>query len=162
MRESWGLSGPQYAEMLGWAAQLHEIGQAISHSQYHKHGAYLVRNSDLSGFSYQEQATLAALARGHRRKFPQAAFGALPEVSEVPARRLCISLRLAVLLHRERQAAAQLPAIRIDPSYSRLSVMFPDGWLDDNPLTSADLEQETQYLKEAEFELAFSRSGSIR
>ncbi|MDE2618102.1 MAG: exopolyphosphatase, partial [Burkholderiales bacterium] len=27
---------------LGWAAQLHEIGSAISHSDYHKHGAYIL------------------------------------------------------------------------------------------------------------------------
>ena len=154
--ERWGLSGAQYADMLGWAAQLHEIGQAISHTQYHKHGAYLIGNSDLSGFSYQEQATLAALVRGHRRKFPRAAFGALPEVSELPARHLCILLRLAVLLHRERQAATELPDIRIAASDACLEMVFPQGWLIDNPLTSADLEQEAKYLKEADFELRFS------
>ncbi len=154
--ESWGLSGPHYADMLGWAAQLHEIGQAVSHTQYHKHGAYLILNSDLSGFSYQEQATLAALVRGHRRKFPRSVFGALPEVSELPARRLCILLRLAVLLHRERQAATELPVIRIDPEDACLRILFPDGWLDDNPLTTADLEQEGKYLRAAGFELQFA------
>lgn len=151
--ESWGLSGSQYADMLGWAAQMHEIGQAISHTQYHKHGAYLIGNSDLSGFSYQEQATLAALVRGHRRKFPRAAFSALPEVSEAPAKRLCILLRLAVLLHRERQGATELPVIRVEPGESSLRVIFPEGWLNDNPLTYADLEQEAKYLKGAGFEL---------
>ncbi len=154
--ESWALSGAQYADMLGWAAQLHEIGQVISHTQYHKHGAYLIGNSELSGFSYQEQATLAALVRGHRRKFPRSVFGALPQVSERPAKQLCVLLRIAVLLHRERQPAADLPAIRVDADDSGLFILFPEGWLSDNPLTSADLTQEARYLSQAGFELRFS------
>jgi exopolyphosphatase/guanosine-5'-triphosphate,3'-diphosphate pyrophosphatase len=31
---------------LAWAAQLHEIGTQISHSEYHKHGAYILDNAD--------------------------------------------------------------------------------------------------------------------
>jgi exopolyphosphatase/guanosine-5'-triphosphate,3'-diphosphate pyrophosphatase len=151
--ESWDLSDLQYTDMLGWAARLHEIGLAISHSQYHKHGAYFLDNSDLSGFSYQEQAILAALVRGHRRKFPKAVFSALPEVSEAPAKRLCILLRLAVLLHRDRQAATQLPTVRLEPGESSLDVMFPEGWLSENPLTRTDLEREARYLRDAGFEL---------
>jgi len=58
---SWALDDPQYPLMLAWAARLHEIGASVSHSQYQKHGAYLLCNSDLSGFSLREQAVL-----GHR------------------------------------------------------------------------------------------------
>ncbi|MEO6697727.1 MAG: exopolyphosphatase, partial [Gammaproteobacteria bacterium] len=47
-----------YQAMLGWSARLHEIGLAVSHSQYHKHGAYLVEHSDMPGFSRQEQQLL--------------------------------------------------------------------------------------------------------
>ncbi len=151
--ESWDLDEPQYLDMLSWATQLHEIGQSISHTQYHKHGAYFIEHSDLSGFSLQEQATLAALVRGHRRKFPKAVFSALPEVSAAPAKLLCILLRLAVLLHRDRQSAKQLPPIRLEAGRNRLDVRFPDGWLDSNPLTQADLELEQAYLKDAAFEL---------
>ena len=151
--ESWDLDDPQYLDMLSWATQLHEIGQSISHTQYHKHGAYFIEHSDLSGFSLQEQATLAALVRGHRRKFPKAVFSALPEVSAAPAKLLCILLRLAVLLHRDRQSAKQLPPIRLEAGRNRLDVRFPDGWLDSNPLTQADLELEQAYLKDAAFEL---------
>ena len=151
--ESWDLDDPQYLDMLSWATQLHEIGQSISHTQYHKHGAYFIEHSDLSGFSLQEQATLAALVRGHRRKFPKAVFSALPEVSAAPAKLLCILLRLAVLLHRDRQSAKQLPPVRLEAGRHRLDVRFPDGWLDSNPLTQADLELEQAFLKDAAFEL---------
>ncbi|MFN7506344.1 MAG: exopolyphosphatase, partial [Limnobacter sp.] len=40
--------------MLRWAAQLHEIGLSISHSDHHKHGAYILDNADVMGFSQPE------------------------------------------------------------------------------------------------------------
>lgn len=63
--------------MLAWAARLHEAGLTISHSLYHKHGGYLVRNADLLGFSTSEQQRLAVLVRAHRRKFPGESFDVL-------------------------------------------------------------------------------------
>src|SRR5690606_19663287 len=85
--------------MLGWAARLHEIGLTIAHSQHHVHGAYILANSDIPGFSQQEQRFLAALVRTHRRKVPAAAFDALPERLLTPAMRLAALLRLAVVFH---------------------------------------------------------------
>ena len=65
----WHIDEVEHSELLAWAARLHEIGLAVAHSSFHKHGAYLVANSDLSGFSRQQQLVLAALIRGHRRRF---------------------------------------------------------------------------------------------
>ncbi|MEE2939496.1 MAG: Ppx/GppA phosphatase family protein, partial [Planctomycetota bacterium] len=42
-------------QLLGWAALLHTIGFAVSHSGYHKHGAYLAEHADLAGFSRQDR-----------------------------------------------------------------------------------------------------------
>lgn len=53
---------------LGWAAQLHEIGSQISHSDYHKHGAYILDNADAMGFSLTELHKLSLLVLGHRGK----------------------------------------------------------------------------------------------
>jgi exopolyphosphatase/guanosine-5'-triphosphate,3'-diphosphate pyrophosphatase len=153
--EAWGLEDPQSADMLGWAAHLHEIGLSISHSQYQKHGAYIVEKSDLSGFSLQEQMVLAALLRGHRRKLPQAIFDALPEHCPEPAFRLCVLLRLAVLMHRSHETT-DLPSMALTAGKARLELSFPQGWLDTNPLTVADLQRETKYLKAAGFTLNIS------
>jgi exopolyphosphatase/guanosine-5'-triphosphate,3'-diphosphate pyrophosphatase len=53
---------------LTWAAQLHEIGSHISHSDYHKHGAYILDNTDAMGFALTELHKLSLLVLGHRGK----------------------------------------------------------------------------------------------
>ena len=58
---------------LQWAAQLHEIGISIAHSGYHKHGAYILANADMPGFSRMDQALLARLVRDAAWRPEQAA-----------------------------------------------------------------------------------------
>jgi exopolyphosphatase/guanosine-5'-triphosphate,3'-diphosphate pyrophosphatase len=149
---AWNLPHDEYADMLSWAASLHEVGLTVAHSQYQKHGAYLLENSDLSGFSRQEQGILAALVRGHRRKFPLAYFTALPDAVTAPAIRLCVILRMAALLHRSRDEAT-LPDIEVSGAPGSLTLVFPAGWLREHPLTRAELKREKQYLKPAGIKL---------
>jgi len=153
--ESWQLRDEGARSVLGWAARLHEIGLAIAHNQYHKHAAYLLENSDMPGFSRQEQKMLALLARAHRRKFPMGLFKALPAQESVRLLRLAILLRLAVLLCRSR-TDFEMPTLVITTCEKGLNLRFPDSWLNEHPLTTADLEQETQYLAEAKVALQFS------
>jgi exopolyphosphatase/guanosine-5'-triphosphate,3'-diphosphate pyrophosphatase len=150
----WGLSQEEDGRMLAWAASLHEIGLSISHGQYHKHSGYLLTYLDMPGFARGEQQQLAALARGHRRKFPLEVFNALPPDAAAKIRHLCLILRLAVLLHRGR-SDVELPAIEVEPLDYGLRLRFPEGWLDAFPLTRADLEQEAAYLKAAGLKLKF-------
>jgi exopolyphosphatase/guanosine-5'-triphosphate,3'-diphosphate pyrophosphatase len=151
---AWTLEFEEHEAMLAWAAQLHEIGLAISHNQYHKHGAYVLFNSDLPGFSQQEQSLLGALVRGHRRKFPNDEFDSLPAEEVIPARRLCVLLRLAVALRRSRSAQA-MPRFTIKVTSHRIQLEFPAQWLDCHALTRADLEEEARYLRDAGFDLDF-------
>ncbi|CAK0774741.1 Exopolyphosphatase [Gammaproteobacteria bacterium] len=140
----------EHRHMLSWAALLHELGLTIAHSGYHRHGAYVVANSDMPGFSRPEQQFLGALIRGHRRRLPMELFEALPEGYFEVGWRLCVILRLAVLLHHSRNHSA-LPKVglRFKPEKRSLRLSFPEGWLDCNPLTRADLEGEVSYLKAA-------------
>jgi exopolyphosphatase/guanosine-5'-triphosphate,3'-diphosphate pyrophosphatase len=150
----WSLSQRSHALMLSWAARLHEIGVMVSHSQYQKHGAYLLRNADLAGFTRQEQAVLAALVLGHRRKFPVQEFLGLPRGIQDCARRLCVILRLAVLLHRGRSPATK-PNPELQAEGETLSLGFPDQWLQDHPLAQLELEQEGILLGAAGITLGF-------
>ena len=153
---AWGLDhGEDEEQLLGWAARLHEAGLFVSHNQYHKHGAYLLANGDMSGFSRQAQTMLSSLVRGHRRKFPAAVFEEqLAPADARCARRLCVLLRLSVVLNRAR-ADHFLPGIEAKAEGDALTVAFPPGWLDAHPLTRADLEQEQAYLAAAGVGLRF-------
>jgi exopolyphosphatase/guanosine-5'-triphosphate,3'-diphosphate pyrophosphatase len=150
----WALHDPDHPQMLAWAARLHEIGVMVAHSQYQKHGAYLLRNADLAGFSRQEQTVLAALVLGHRRKFPVQEFTTLPKSEQNSARRLCVILRLAVLLHRSRSAVSK-HSPRLQADGERLALRFPDDWLAQHPLTQLELEQEAERLATAGVILTF-------
>jgi exopolyphosphatase/guanosine-5'-triphosphate,3'-diphosphate pyrophosphatase len=146
--DAWGLDDPEYAHLLAWGSRLHEIGLIVSHNSFHKHGAYILANADMPGFSRNQQAILAALVRGHRRKFPLESFAPLGETVQTAATRLCVLLRLAVLLHRGRSAGGK-PWIRVAVEGSSLHVRFPEGWLEEHPLTRAEMDTEAGYLQAA-------------
>jgi exopolyphosphatase / guanosine-5'-triphosphate,3'-diphosphate pyrophosphatase len=84
---------------LDWAAQLHEIGSHISHSDYHKHGAYILDNADAPGFALPETHRLSLLVLGHRGKLRK-----LEADFEDPVFVLqLLCLRLAVILCHARR-----------------------------------------------------------
>ena len=151
---AWGLDddNDKQANMLCWAARVHEVGLDIAHNQYHKHGAYLIEHADLAGFSRQEQQALALLVRGHRRNLPSAE--RLSEIGEeaVTLLRLCMLLRLAILYHHIR-GNQTMPELQVEAGETHLDLHFPDGWLDANPLTQADFAQEAQFWAKAGYTL---------
>jgi len=152
LARSWQLSGSQFRRLLVWAACLHEVGLDIAHARYHHHGGYVVANSDLPGFVQLEQKLLASLVTLHRRKLDDPFLDELPSTWHAPAFKLIVLLRLAVLLNRSR-SPSDLPTIGLVPGKDSLELRFPARWLDDNPLTAADLAQETEWLASRGFEL---------
>lgn len=142
-------------QFLDWAAELHEIGHDIAHSQYHKHGAYIIENGDLAGFSRQDQLILSSIIRYHRRKFSPTRFAELHEPWDNDASFLTLILRLAVLLHRNRDEHT-LPDVNVAITKHKIRLHFPITWLNQAPLTHADLLQEADYLKAAGIKLDFS------
>lgn len=140
--DAWSLD-PDDAQMLSWAARLHEIGLAIAHNGYHTHGAYLLEHSDIAGFSRQEQQMLAALVRGHRRHVGKHAFDALPERLLTPARRLTALLRLAVLLHRSHDPDP-IAQLELHAEGNDLTLSLAPEHLATRPLLHADLLAEVE------------------
>lgn len=151
----WRLNS-HHRRWLAWAAGLHEIGLAISHSKYHQHGAYLLRQGDLAGFSRQEQAAMAALVAGHRRNLNLPVNGEIPDRELIPLSRLCVLLRLAVLLNRGRAGTppGAVPALSVHGNH--LTLAFPDNWLSAHPLSRLDLEREAGLLEQAGITLEFT------
>jgi exopolyphosphatase/guanosine-5'-triphosphate,3'-diphosphate pyrophosphatase len=155
---AWQLSDKRFRQLLVWAALLHEVGLDIAHARYHHHGGYLIANSDLPGFVRLEQQLVARLVTLHRRKLDDPFLDELPGSWRASMFKLVVLLRLATLLNRSR-SPSDLPDITLSPGKDSLELKFPPGWLDENPLTAADLEQETDWLRARGFELEF---GSLK
>ena len=151
----WELDERMDLKLLLWGALIHEMGLSVAHNQYHRHGAYLIANSDLAGFSRQEQIKLAMLVRSHRRKFPLEEFESITQSRRVSIIRLCVLLRLAVVLHRSRSNSS-LPEIQISVNKNKINLNFPSGWLDQHPLTLVDLNTEQSFLQNADIRLTFN------
>ena len=61
-------AGPESRELLGYAALLHDIGISIAFSRHHAHSYYLIRNTELLGFTQNEITMIAALTFFHRKR----------------------------------------------------------------------------------------------
>ncbi|MBS1797596.1 MAG: Ppx/GppA family phosphatase [Acidobacteria bacterium] len=57
--------------LLAAAALLHDVGYHISHESHHKHSFYLIKNSEITGFSEYEKILIAHTARYHRGSLPK-------------------------------------------------------------------------------------------
>jgi exopolyphosphatase/guanosine-5'-triphosphate,3'-diphosphate pyrophosphatase len=149
---TWKIDKKLDRQLLVWAARLHEIGLHISHSRYHRHGAYLLENADLPGFPTGEQQILASLVGAHRSKLERKSFAGIQRAQARSAERLAVILRLAVLFNRGR-ADVDLSELNIRAKGRRIYIEVSRSWLDANPLTWADLKRERKYLDAVGIEL---------
>jgi exopolyphosphatase / guanosine-5'-triphosphate,3'-diphosphate pyrophosphatase len=138
-------------QMLAWAARLAEIGLSIEHAQYHKHSAYVLSNADMPGFSRMEQARLARLVLAHRGKLRKMQDAGL----EGADWKLVFALRVAALILRNR-SDARLPFLRVAADAGGFAIDVPQSWLDENALSAAALDSETDHWKSVGMKLAVS------
>lgn len=150
---------PVHRKLLGWAADLHEVGLSVSHSHYQEHSGYLVQHSDMAGFTHQEQSFLAALAGHHRRPVPRNFARALPTRLHEPLRFNLFCLRLACILCRTRddQTIPEFKLVLID---HHLTVKLPQEWCQTHPLTMADLLEEIAQLRPIGLQLSIAQINS--
>lgn len=111
------------SEFLEAAALLHEVGFFISHSQHHRHSYYLIRNSELLGFTENEKEIVANIARYHRKSHPKVkhdGFNRLQPQDQETVRMLSGILRIADGLDRTHHQRVKNIRARI----TRKSVTF--------------------------------------
>jgi len=154
---TWDLDEAWAERHLSWAAKLHELGLAIAHTGYHKHGAYLVRYSHLAGFSREDQRTLATLVGAQRRKLRPELFELLDPKRVGDVRKLCVLFRLAVRLNRGRDATR--PPFVLKVKKDRLKLNFPVDWLGAHPLTQTALEEDSTHLSSIGYQLSLHEAG---
>jgi exopolyphosphatase/guanosine-5'-triphosphate,3'-diphosphate pyrophosphatase len=138
--------------MLGWAALLHEVGIQINSRGVQRHSAYILANVDMPGFTQEQQLLLATLVRFHRKKIRISDLPSFNLFDSNAVKRLIALLRLGALLNLKRQEQF-LPDMTIDVTPSSLSLNFPEGWLEEKPILSADLVSESQHWQALDLEL---------
>lgn len=140
--------GGEQVKLLMWACELYEIGLRISHNDYHKHGSYILQNSDLAGFSKPEQTIIADLVRTHRGSVNKLFFKLNKTYKDRIKVRVIfclIAFRLSVIFNRSRKDIDFEQIIKIDNvTKTGFDLVVSSNWLMNNPLTLYSLNEETQ------------------
>jgi exopolyphosphatase / guanosine-5'-triphosphate,3'-diphosphate pyrophosphatase len=141
---------------LAWAAQLHEVGSQISHSYYHKHGAYILDNADAPGFAVHEMHRLSLLVLGHRGKLRklEADFEDRAFVQQL----LCLRLA-AILCHARRDPDLKGLKLKWDAEPGRDIVLTcRPGWTEAFPQSAYLLQEEVLAWQKMPWTLLVSAS----
>ena len=152
LASTWKFDPIRDAQLLAWAARTHEIGLALAYSGHQKHGHYILRNSDMPGFSRQEQERLSMIVRGHRGKLSRLDFSEFDNAWRKRLLRLILILRIATRMHRTRSPQA-LPFFEITAKSGSISIRLPEAWLEEHPLTRSDLEDEASRFDNSGYRL---------
>ncbi len=142
-----GAAAPDDAQQerpLAWAAQLHEIGSLVSHDGYPKHGAYILDNADVLGFSQPELHRLGLLVLGHRGKLRK--LEAALQDPGFAQQLLC--LRLAVIFCHARRDA-DVEGVRLQRTGKGFLLELPPGWARAWPQSAHLLRAEAQAWQKA-------------
>ncbi len=97
--------GDEEREILEAAAWLHDVGYVISAQAHHRHSYYIIKNSNLLGFTNNEIELIANVARYHRKSHPKPKHESLQRLPQDLHERMCWMagiLRIAEGLDRRR------------------------------------------------------------
>lgn len=143
----------RHLRKLRWACQLHEIGWMISHSDCHKHSAYIVDNADVMGFSNNELHRLSLLVLGHKGKLRKLE----ADFEDVRFVQQLICIRLAVLLCHARVAPVLRELALECHVKSRLfRLRYPSIWAAKYPQSKHLLLQEVVSWQKTSWTLELS------
>jgi exopolyphosphatase/guanosine-5'-triphosphate,3'-diphosphate pyrophosphatase len=142
--------------LLSAAALLHDVGYHISHESHHKHSQYLIKHSEMTGFSETEKLIIANIARYHRGSVPKEKhpdFMQLNERNRLTVARLGAILRLAEALDRGHEN--HITDIKFKREKQNLIVKLVSD-------EDCAIERRAVELKKDLFELAFDCKLIVR
>ena len=97
-------------DLLEYAALLHEVGMHVSYRKHHEHSYYMISHAGLRGFTADQVAMVANIARYFRKAKPSEDhenFAQLSPQQQDTVRKLSAILRLACGLDRGRRRAVR-------------------------------------------------------
>jgi exopolyphosphatase/guanosine-5'-triphosphate,3'-diphosphate pyrophosphatase len=149
LSESTDIDMPErMSRKLNWAAQLHEIGSRISHSDYHKHGAYILDNADAPGFALPELHRLSQLVLGHRGKLRKLD----PTLDDSAFSCQLLALRLAVILCHARRSP-DTAALMLRATKNSFVLRTPQAWSTQYPQSAHLLQEEVLAWQKSRYQL---------
>jgi exopolyphosphatase / guanosine-5'-triphosphate,3'-diphosphate pyrophosphatase len=144
--------GPDMRLVLEIAALLHDAGHFINRKSHHRHGEYLIRNSEIPGLNGWRQEMVAAVVRYHNCKsepeVEHPSYAALDGQHRRQARVLSALLRIAEKLESEHAEGIQGVDVQISGRRAIFVIRASDG----TRLDIAGLERKAG-LFEREFQL---------
>jgi exopolyphosphatase/guanosine-5'-triphosphate,3'-diphosphate pyrophosphatase len=133
---------------LDWAARLHEIGCRISHSDYHRHGAYILDHTDAAGFAMPELHRLGQLVLGQRGKVRKLDV----DLTDAGFALQLLCLRLAVALcHARRDPDTE--GLQLQLKGNRFLLAARRGWAAGYPQSAHLLREEMLAWQKTPWEL---------
>lgn len=153
-KKVWKIDNKELRNMLAWSALLHEVGLQINTRGIQRHSGYILQNIELPGFGQEQQNLLATLTRFYRKKIKVTEIPEFTLLAQEQVYKLIALLRLGVLLNIKRQDDI-LPEISLKASDNQLHMKFPEAWLEQKPVFSADIQSECDYIKELGLTLSY-------
>ncbi|QTH70210.1 guanosine-5'-triphosphate,3'-diphosphate diphosphatase [Pseudoalteromonas xiamenensis] len=156
VQSQWCFDIDQVKAILNASACLHEIGLIIDYKLYHKHSAYILKNSGMPGFSKAEKQLITAIVDAHRIDLSISQFEQYSGYALL-VERLVRIMRLAVVLSMRRQNDV-LPEISLKTDQNdNLTLCMDSAWLIAHPLMQTELEQEGKYQRKLQTSLKIER-----
>lgn len=145
--------------LLDNAIQLHELGLSIAHSQFNRHGAYIIKHADLPGFSRQQQRLISHLVYYHRRDLVSEKNTDLNPKQWHRVLPLLMILRLAVIFSRDRELRNP-PIQQFSMHQDGFQLLIGHDWLHRHPLIQADLLEEAKYWQQIDIEFKLNMAAN--
>jgi exopolyphosphatase/guanosine-5'-triphosphate,3'-diphosphate pyrophosphatase len=102
--------GYRYEVILTVAAQLHDVGMFIGSSSHHKHGQYIIENSDIFGLGEEDIKLASLVTRYHRGAAPRMnhpGYDALSREKRMVVNKLSAILRAADAFDRSHNQSVR-------------------------------------------------------
>ena len=148
--------------LLSAAALLHDVGYHIAHESHHKHALYLVKNSELTGFSEAERNVIANAARYHRGSTPKERhidYAALNQADRETVNRLGSILRIADALDRSHDS--RVSDVRCHQEGQVTHLQLHSGVNCDREIFAAE-QKAAMFERAFGFRLRFSKRAALK
>jgi exopolyphosphatase / guanosine-5'-triphosphate,3'-diphosphate pyrophosphatase len=148
--------------LLSAAALLHDVGYHIAHESHHKHSLYLIKNSELTGFSEAERDVIANAARYHRGSEPKERhefYAVLNSADRETVSSLAAILRIADALDRRHDS--RVADVRCSRNGRLVHIELQSSANCDREIFAAEQKRE-MFERAFNCRLSFSRRAALK